>query len=75
MKKEKIGRIIRQFLIVFPLFFTLKIIFAYIRGEVIDIPDELIETAIFSVLFIVFNSCYPHNQKAEKAQDNANKAE
>ena len=75
MKKEKIGRIIRQFLIVFPLFFTLKIIFAYIRGGVIDIPDELIETAIFSVLFIVFNSCYPHNQKVEKAQDNANKAE
>jgi len=75
MKKEKIGRIFSQFLIVFPLFFTLKIIFAYIRGEVIDIPDELIETAIFSVLFIVFNSCYPRNEKVEKTQENANKAE
>ena len=75
MKKEKIGRIISQFLITFLSFFGIQIILAYIRGGVIDIPDEIIETAIISVLFIVFNSCYPHNQKVEKAQDNANKAE
>ena len=75
MKKEKIRRLIGQFLLVFFVFFGIRILFDYFWEGTVNIPEILLNSVFFSVVYVPIISRSDRKQKTKNAENNADKTE
>ena len=75
MKKEKIQRVIGQFLLVFFVFFGIRILFDYFWEGTVNIPEILLNSVFFSVVYVPIISRSDRKQKTKNAENNADKTE
>ena len=75
MKKEKIQRVIGQFLFVFFVFFGIRILFDYFWEGTVNIPEILLNSVFFSVVYVPIISRSDRKQKTKNAENNADKTE
>ena len=75
MKKEKIRRLIGQILLMFFVFFGIRILFDYFWEGTVNIPEILLNSVIFSVVYVPVRSWLDRKHKAKNAENNEDKAE
>ena len=73
--KKKIFSIILEFLHVFLIVFSFEILFAYFRSKNINVPEELLDSAVNCVIILVLSRYWGRKKKSQKADENAGKAE
>lgn len=75
MKKEKIRRLIGQILLMFFVFFGIRILFDYFWEGTVNIPEILLNSVIFSVVYVPVSSWLGRKHNAKNAENNEDKAE
>ena len=75
MKKEKIRRLIDQILHVFFVFFGIRILFDYFWEGTVNIPEILLNSVFFSVVYVPIISRSDRKQKTKNAENSEDKAE
>ena len=75
MMKEKIQRVIGQFLLMFFVFFGIRILLDYFWEGNVNIPEILLNSVIFSVVYVPIRSWLDRKLKAKNAENNEDKAE
>ena len=75
MMKEKIQRVIDQILHVFFVFFGIRILFDYFWEGTVNIPEILLNSVFFSVVYVPIISRSDRKQKTKNAENNADKTE
>jgi hypothetical protein len=75
MMKEKIRRLIDQILHVFFVFFGIRILFDYFWEGTVNIPEILLNSVFFSVVYVPIISRSDRKQKTKNAENNADKTE
>ena len=73
-KSNKIRRIIAELLLSFFVFFSLGVLFAFFRGNDIDIPYEMLKAAVFSAFYSITNYML-RKKETEKPDENADKTQ
>lgn len=74
MKKKRFF-IILEFLHVFLIVFSLEILFAYFRGKNINVPEELLDSAVNCVIVLAVSHYFKRKEKRQQADENTDKAE
>ena len=75
MMKEKIQRVIGQILLMFFVFFGIRILFDYFWEGTVNIPEILLNSVFFSVVYVPIISRSDRKQKTKNAENNADKTE
>ena len=75
MMKEKIQRVIGQILLTFFVCFGIRILFDYFGEGNVNIPEALLYSVIFSVVYGPVSSWLGRKHKAKNAENNEDKAE
>lgn len=75
MMKEKIRRLIGQILLTFFVCFGILILFDYFGEGNVNIPEVLLYSVIFSVVYVPVSSWLGRKLKAKNAENNEDKAE
>ena len=73
--KEKIRRLIGQILLAFFVCFGIRILFDYFGEGNVNIPEALLYSVIYSVLYVSVSSWLGRKHKAKNAENNEDKAE
>ena len=75
MKKEKIRRLIGPILLTFFVCFGIRILFDYFGEGNVNVPEALLYSVIFSVVYDPISSWLGRKHKAKKAENNEDKTE
>ena len=75
MKKEKIRRLIGQILLMFFVFFGIRILFDYFWEGTVNIPEILLNSVIISVVYPPIRSWLDRKLKANNAENSEDQAE
>ena len=75
MMKEKIRRLIGQILLAFFVCFGIRILFDYFWEGTVNIPEILLNSVFFSVVYVPIISRSDRKQKTKNAENNADKTE
>ena len=75
MMKEKIQRVIGQILLMFFISFGIQILLDYFREGNVNIPEILLDSVIFSVVYVAIRSWLDRKLKANNAENSEDKAE
>lgn len=71
MKKSRnIHRVISQILVAFFVYFSLDVLFTFFRGNNVNVPESLLDSAIFCVIYFAINFWLLRNKKTETAEEN-----
>ena len=75
MMKEKIQRVIGQFLLMFFVFFGIRILLDYFWEGNVNVPEALLYSVIISVVYAPIRSWLDRKHKAKNAVNSEDKAE
>ena len=75
MMKEKIRRLIGPILLTFFVCFGIRILFDYFGEGNVNVPEALLYSVIFSVVYVAIRSWLDRKLKAKNAENNEDKAE
>ena len=73
--KEKLRRLIGQILLMFFVFFGIRILFDYFWEGTVNIPEALLYSVIVSVVYAPIRSWLDRKLKANNAESSEDKAE